>query len=185
MLPPSPRNLLPAGQTANRLAVYEDIPLFWDAWDVELYHREKPVPASAQPVLAPAEVWRRRDRGPDLPRPADQGMGGRRPAGRRRGQITERGPLRAAVSFTVRVGDGGKSAARQTISLDAASPLVRFKTHVDWHENRRILKAEFPLDILADRALYETQFGTIARPTHSNTSWDAGAEASLAALPGL
>ena len=74
----------------------------------------------------------------------------------------------------MRVGDGGKSVVRQTISLDAASPMLRFRTHADWHENRRILKAEFALDLVADRALYETQFGTIARPTHSNTSWDAG-----------
>ena len=90
------------------------------------------------------------------------------------GQITQRGPLRASVTFAVRVGDGGKSVVRQTISLDAASPMLRFRTHADWHENRRILKAEFALDLVADRALYETQFGTIARPTHSNTSWDAG-----------
>jgi len=92
-------------------------------------------------------------------------------------QITESGPLRLAVTFAIRVGDSGKSTLTQTISLDVASPMLRFRTHVDWHENRRILKAEFPLDVLTDRALFETQFGTVNRPTHSNTSWDAGKKA--------
>jgi len=171
---PRPRNLLPAGATANRLMVYEDIPLFWDAWDVELYHREKPVPLAAQPIVQAATVrchcsprWRRPRHLVDASLPALPWRAGCL-------QITENGPLRVAVTLAVRVGDSGKSTLTQTISLDVASPTLRFRTRVDWHENRRILKAEFPLDVLTDRALFETQFGTVTRPTHSNTSWDAG-----------
>ena len=36
-----------------------------------------------------------------------------------------------------------------------------------------MLKAAFPVDINADKATYEIQFGTVERPTHKNTSWDA------------
>jgi alpha-mannosidase len=36
-----------------------------------------------------------------------------------------------------------------------------------------MLKVAFPVDIHTDRATYEIQFGTVERPTHKNTSWDA------------
>lgn len=35
------RELIMEGQRGNRLMLYEDVPFFWDAWDVELYHLEK------------------------------------------------------------------------------------------------------------------------------------------------
>jgi alpha-mannosidase len=44
---------------------------------------------------------------------------------------------------------------------------------VDWHEQRVLLKAAFPLEVYSDHATYEIQFGSIERPTHRNTSWDA------------
>ncbi|MCW2632971.1 MAG: alpha-mannosidase, partial [Pseudonocardia sp.] len=42
-----------------------------------------------------------------------------------------------------------------------------------WQEREKILKAAFPLDVHADRAAAEIQFGHVYRPTHTNTSWDA------------
>jgi alpha-mannosidase len=35
-----------------------------------------------------------------------------------------------------------------------------------------MVKTAFPVDINADKATYEIQFGTLERPTHFNTSWD-------------
>ena len=35
-----------------------------------------------------------------------------------------------------------------------------------------LLKAAFPVDILAPTATYEIQWGNVERPTHQNTSWD-------------
>ncbi|KAF9897474.1 Glycoside hydrolase, 38 vacuolar alpha mannosidase, partial [Lobosporangium transversale] len=32
------RELIPEGQAGNRLKFFEDVPLYWDAWDVEIYH---------------------------------------------------------------------------------------------------------------------------------------------------
>ncbi|KAI9276187.1 galactose mutarotase-like domain-containing protein [Sporodiniella umbellata] len=36
------RDLVRPGELSNEFKVYEDIPLFWDAWDIEIYHLEKP-----------------------------------------------------------------------------------------------------------------------------------------------
>ena len=64
----------------------------------------------------------------------------------------------------------GPSAARQTIALvDGA---VRITTEVDWHERQKLLKQSFPLDVHAERAASEIQFGHVHRATHANTSWD-------------
>ncbi|KAF0408010.1 glycoside hydrolase family 38 protein [Gigaspora margarita] len=35
------REIIPTGQYGNLFKLYEDIPLFWDAWDVEIYHLQK------------------------------------------------------------------------------------------------------------------------------------------------
>ena len=36
-----------------------------------------------------------------------------------------------------------------------------------------MVKAAFDIDINSDKATYEIQFGSVERPTHKNTSWDA------------
>lgn len=43
---------------------------------------------------------------------------------------------------------------------------------VEWHENHKFLKVEFPLNVHSHEATYEIQFGHLRRPTHFNTSWD-------------
>ena len=48
----------------------------------------------------------------------------------------------------------------------------RCLSQVDWHENRKFLKVEFPFDVRSMNATYEIQFGHLQRPTHCNTSWD-------------
>ncbi|OMJ20724.1 Alpha-mannosidase [Smittium culicis] len=35
------RELVPEGKTGNNFVIYPDVPLLWDAWDVEIYHLEK------------------------------------------------------------------------------------------------------------------------------------------------
>ena len=44
---------------------------------------------------------------------------------------------------------------------------------IDWHESQKLLKLAFPIDVRADRAASEIQFGHLHRPIHRNTSWDA------------
>ena len=50
---------------------------------------------------------------------------------------------------------------------------IDFVTEIDWKEQRQLLKANFPLDVAAQRASYDIQFGHVERATHDNTSWDS------------
>ena len=56
--------------------------------------------------------------------------------------------------------------------LYSSSRRIDFKTKVDWHENHRLLKTAFGVDVRSTKATYDIQFGHAERPTHSNTSWD-------------
>lgn len=83
-------------------------------------------------------------------------------------EIVEKGPVRVAAEVVKRF---GKSTIRQRISL-GPTPGIRFDTEVDWHEEDKMLKVAFPVNVNAARATYEIQFGNVERPTHYNTSWD-------------
>ena len=61
------RDVLAPGQTGNQLIAYEDRPLDFDAWDIDLYYEEKPYPVRAVtslrileegPVRATVEIVR-------------------------------------------------------------------------------------------------------------------------------
>ncbi|MBD8045078.1 alpha-mannosidase [Arthrobacter sp. Sa2BUA2] len=67
----------------------------------------------------------------------------------------------------------GSSTLVQRISLSPDGTAVDLTVDVDWHERQKLLKLAFPLDLHADRAASEIQFGHLYRPTHANTSWDA------------
>ena len=67
----------------------------------------------------------------------------------------------------------GNSSVSQVLTLEGDSAFVDIVTTVDWHERQKLLKLAFPIDVHADRAASEIQFGHIYRPTHANTSWDA------------
>ncbi len=66
-----------------------------------------------------------------------------------------------------------KSTITQKIYLYNDIDKIDFDTQADWFEEHILLKAAFPVDINADKATYEIQFGCVERPTHTNTSWDA------------
>ena len=65
------------------------------------------------------------------------------------------------------------SAICQNIWLYSDTNRIDFDTDIDWHEHHQVLKVAFPIDVHTNTATYETQFGHIERPTHTNTSWDA------------
>lgn len=50
---------------------------------------------------------------------------------------------------------------------------IDFETYADWKESHLVVKTAFPVDVNADKATYDIQFGNVERPTHMNTSWDA------------
>ncbi len=62
------REVLPAGAIANQFQAFEDRPLFWDAWDVDIFYEDKQWPAEpassvtvveAGPLRATVEIKRR------------------------------------------------------------------------------------------------------------------------------
>ncbi len=85
-------------------------------------------------------------------------------------RVVERGPVRAAVEVRRSF---GKSSLVQRIVLHAHAARVDFETKADWHEDQKALKVAFPVDVRAMEATYEIQFGSVRRPTHMNTTWDA------------
>lgn len=119
----------------NRLEIFEDKPMRFDAWDIDIFYMEK---------VETAELT-------DPP------------------VLLENNELRTVIRFSYVY---RKSAIVQDMILYGNSRRIDFETTVDWHEDHRLLKAAFELDIRSTRAVYDIQFGHVERPTHYNTSWD-------------
>ncbi|MGH3703479.1 MAG: alpha-mannosidase [Agromyces sp.] len=79
-------------------------------------------------------------------------------------------PGRAVVRVERRF---GASTVSQLLTLTGDAAALEIETTVDWHEKQKLLKLAFPLDVHAERAASEVQFGHVHRATHVNTSWDA------------
>lgn len=122
------------GQPMNVFAAFEDKPQRFDAWDIDIYYKEKPY---APFVLTAREV-------------RSQG---------------ETAVIRSTWQFN-------KSVLTQDMIVYARDRRIDFVTTVDWKEEQVFLKAYFPVDIHAGEASYEIQYGSIRRPTHTNTEWD-------------
>lgn len=123
------------GQPMNRFVAYEDKPQRFDAWDVDVYYKEKPY---APFVLKSSKVVE---------------------------QNQERCVLRQIWQFH-------NSEVCQDLILYRQSRRIDFKTTVDWKEKQVFFKTYFPVAVHAQEATYEIQFGSIKRPTHTNTEWD-------------
>ena len=133
------REIIPSGHKANQLVIFDDKPLHWQAWDVEVFHLDtrQELPSSA-------------------------------------GTVVESGPHRVSLMTETKISE--RSWIKTTISLAAAiegqPSYVEMESEVEWREDMKVLKIEFPVDILNTEASYETQYGINRRPTHYNTSWD-------------
>ncbi len=66
----------------------------------------------------------------------------------------------------------GASVIKQTVTVSPYDKQIKIHNEIDWHERHTLLKAYFPVDVNADKATYEIQYGHVSRPTHENTSWD-------------
>lgn len=85
-------------------------------------------------------------------------------------EVVAEGPLFAQLRVTRRL---HQSIMRQEITLRRGSRRVDFDTEIDWQESHKLLKVAFPVDVHADQALHEIQFGHIHRPTHRSRPFDA------------
>jgi len=66
-----------------------------------------------------------------------------------------------------------QSTLSQIISLRKNSHRIDFETTIDWQERHKLLKVAFPVNIHANEALHEIQFGHIRRPNHRSRPFDA------------
>jgi alpha-mannosidase len=132
------RELIPSGAKANQYVIFDDKPIYWQAWDVEVYHLETRQELPCENTT-----------------------------------IVEKNSHKVSVTTEIKISD--TSSLKSTISLSAAfagqKSYVECSADVDWHENMKFLKVEFPVDIRNTEAAYETQYGIIKRPTHYNTSY--------------
>ncbi|MBQ6020067.1 MAG: alpha-mannosidase [Clostridia bacterium] len=133
--PASGRELRKAGGAPlNALLFGEDVPLYYDNWDVDRDVVKK---------LSTVHGFRGRKLITD-------------------GAVEIR--LRSVFEL-----ENGTTVTQDTVCY-ADSPRVDFHTLVHWNSPHRLLKAGFDLDISADRARSEIQFGCIERPTTENNS---------------
>ena len=79
------------------------------------------------------------------------------------------GPVRQSLRFELTV---GQSRLTQRVQLASHSKRLDFVTDVDWQERHRMLRVAFGVNVRADEASFEIQYGHVRRPTHRNTSWD-------------
>ncbi|KAF3933858.1 Alpha-mannosidase [Dactylella cylindrospora] len=138
------RELIPPGKKANQFVIMDDKPLYWQAWDVEVYHLDSRQPLSAGEVTIV-------DNGPH------------RASLLVETKISEESWIKCTISL---------DADTSSSSLEEALSLITIDCEVEWHESMRFLKVEFPVDIKNTEASYECQYGIVRRPTHYNTSWD-------------
>lgn len=115
----------------NRLTVYEDKPLLFDAWDIDSYYTEK----TYFPNLIGVEV-------------------------------EENTQLRTILKFRY---EFGKSELHQQMILRKEQAMIEFATEAWWQERQCLLKASFPVNVLAREAVFDTQFGNLVRSTTTNT----------------
>ena len=84
-------------------------------------------------------------------------------------EVVEHGAVRTIIRVKKKF---LSSAFSQDIILYRDIPRIDFRTTVDWKQQELLLKTAFPLDIHANTAKYEIQFGHVERSTSRNTSWE-------------
>lgn len=84
-------------------------------------------------------------------------------------RVVEEGPVRWTLEVVKRFMN---SKIIQKMHVSEQLPYIDIETEIHWEEEHVLLKTAFEVDIHADEAVYDIQFGNVRRPTHYNTSWD-------------
>ena len=66
----------------------------------------------------------------------------------------------------------GHSRLWQKIFLGHDAQRLDFVTAIDWQERHKLLKVAFPVNVYANEAIHEVQFGYVMRPTHRSRQSD-------------
>ena len=129
------REVLAAGEAGNRFEMMEDIPVEYEAWDIDEWADDKRL--EVKELLS--------------------------------SEVVENGPVRTVIKL---VWKARASKISQRMILYGHTKRIDFETEVDWHERKTLLKAAFPLAVVARRATYEIAFGAIDRSTRQSNPWD-------------
>jgi alpha-mannosidase len=84
-------------------------------------------------------------------------------------EVIGSGPLVAKIRIRRKLHN---SQMEQVVSLRRGQRMLTFETTIDWQERHKLLKVAFPVDIHADHALHEIQFGHVTRPNHRSRQYD-------------
>ncbi|KAI8300404.1 Alpha-mannosidase [Colletotrichum sp. SAR11_59] len=130
---------------ANQFVIFDDKPIYWQAWDVEIFHLEtrEELHGSTTSILedGPLKV-----------------------SVVTKTKISDVSSIKTTISLS--------APFDEPFDEEASPSYVECTAEVDWHETMKFLKVEFPVDVRHHEASYDTQYGVIRRPTHYNTSWD-------------
>ena len=131
-----------SGCAFNEFVSAEDVPIFWEAWDIDADWELKRAEENRLAAEAPAPG----------------------------AEVVSSGEL--FVQLRRRYAIGKRSKLTQDMYFYANSRRIDFDTKVEWHEERRLLKAAFPANVTADRVRCEVQYGHLWRNTHENRPED-------------
>lgn len=141
------REVLAPSAQGNLLQLFEDIPDYWDAWDIKYTGRswqldkaDRMTIAEKGPVLAAIKV--------------------------------EKSHLGLSKSRYDPTPDFPSSFFSQNIILYEDLPRIDIEMEADWWEEHVLLKVAFPLDVKNEKATYEIPFASIDRPTTRSTDWE-------------
>jgi alpha-mannosidase len=138
------RDVVREGQRANVLQVFEDKPLDFDAWDIDIFYQEK------MREITDLTAFEITEMGPLCMK------------------VHMEWDFRPCEEKT----DRPVSHIKQDMILYRSDRRIDFRTEVDFHEQHQLLKAAFPVDIRSTYGTYDVQYGNVRRPNHWNTSWD-------------
>ena len=126
------KELVAEGQYLNKLTVYEDPFMYYNAWDIRMdYDKLKKHSLKLEGT--------------------DNYIDGVRVVRRNRYRYMD-------------------SQFEQTIALTLGDTLVQFDMDADWHEELKMLRADFLPSVFADKVKCDIQFGQIDRSTKNDTS---------------
>jgi len=190
------RELIPAGTRGNLLQLHRDVPSAWDAWDLDASYSRLvtdlteadsveiagtatctttgTTTATGTAAMAATGTDAGTATGTTTTTATRTTTGTTTATGTTATTRTTTGTATAAGTASVRIERSfGASRISQVVSLAPGRATIDLAFTIDWHERQKLLKLAFPLDVHADRAASEIQFGHVFRPTHANTSWDA------------
>ena len=139
---------VPGSAFGNMLMLYDDVPFYWDAWDILPYHLQRGRCINSATTTTTT-------------------------TGIQDTHSVEVESSESAVSVRVTLtgwGDDPRTSLTQRITLNSYSTLLDFDTTVSWFESHKLLKVEFPVSVRSASAAYDIQYGVQYRPTHGNHS---------------